>query len=371
MHYLHSTRLPRQGLLVSMLCALLLAPLVFAQEQHTRPRRVEVEEIEGAAIRVNTELVSVDVLVSDRTGQKNAPRLAAEEFVVYEDGKRQEVANFSAAEVPFSLVLLLDVSGSASRDLSLIRQAAIRFLQELRPQDRVAIVTFHKDVEQLINLTDDRKELENALTLLPSGTGSAVYDGLETAITQTLGKIEGRKAVISLTDGVDSYGAATYEKLLPLIERSSAMLYFLEVDTQGFTETGMARECTDRDHFEFSEKQLKKYFIPLGKKGPLYERHCILDQQERRLVNRALYAAAHQEMQTMAEKTGGLVYPVKSLEQLEPAFSRIAAELRTLYSLAYYPTNDKHDGTWRKLRVEVRRKGWAVRARPGYRAPKG
>jgi VWFA-related protein len=86
-------------------------------------------------------------------------------------------------------------------------------------------------------------------------------------------------------------------------------------------------------------------------------------------INRRLYESARRELREMANKTGGRVYPVKSLEQLEPAYSQIAAELRTQYSLAYYPTNEAHNGKWRTLRVEVKRPGLAAHTRPGYRAP--
>ncbi len=367
--------------IILVICACLSgSPAALAQEKPVKPespvqrqQKEKIEEQEGT-IRVNTELISIDVAVSDRAGMRGAPMLAAEEFTVYENGVRQQVSNFSATEVPFNVVLLIDTSGSTSEDLAIIRRAARRFLTELRPQDRVAVVAFHEQVELLEDLTSDRAKIEQALEKLPSGTGSAVYDALQLSLDEVFKKVQGRKAIIALTDGVDSFGFHTYEDLLPEVERSNATLYFLEVNTEAFTEAGLLRECYDDKHFEFSEKQLKKYYTEARVKPReqriQFNRHCLIPKDERKQMNQQLYESARREMRVIAEKTGGEVYAVKDLKQLEPAYARIAAELRTQYSIAYYPSNDKRDGSWRKLRVEVRRKGWVAKTRPGYRAPK-
>jgi Ca-activated chloride channel homolog len=97
--------------------------------------------------------------------------------------------------------------------------------------------------------------------------------------------------------------------------------------------------------------------------------HCMLSRLERMQINRRLYESARRELRVMADKTGGRVYPVKDLQQLEPAYSQIAAELRTYYSMSYYPTNEKHNGKWRALRVKVNHPGFVAKTRPGYRAP--
>jgi VWFA-related protein len=320
-------------------------------------------------IRISTDLVSIDVAVIERAATKGALPLKAEDFVIYEDGVRQQLSSFSTTEVPFNLVLLIDTSGSTREDLDLIRHAARRFLKQLRPQDRVAVVAFHEQVELLAELTSDRVKIEDALDKLPPGSGSSVYDAIQLSLDEVLKKIEGRKAIIALTDGVDSFGYNTWEELLPQIEQAGAGLYFLEWDTEAFAEAGMLRDCNDDLHFKFSRKQLKKYYDAARVTGIRPDNHCLLPKEERKKINHFLYEAARSEMQAMAEKTGGLVYPVKNLEQLDPAYARLAAELRTQYSIAYYPTNDKRDGTWRKLRVEIKRQGWKVKTRPGYRAP--
>lgn len=321
--------------------------------------------------RMDTDLVSIDVLVTDRNGLHYGAKLKPEDFVVYEDGVRQKISNFSTTEVPFNLALLLDTSGSTRDELSLMQQAARRFLDELRQQDRVAILQFNQQVELIKDLTADRSKLEKALNQLTGGSGTSFYDALQLAIEDVLRKATGRKAIIVLTDGVDSYGVGTYDKLLPQLEQAGASLYFLKLDTEEYTKARMLRDCRDSSHFKFSHKQLKKYFDEFIKGGDLaqYEDHCKLERMEKIQINRRLYEAADEELNELSSKTGGHVYPVESLQQLAPAFTQIASELRTQYSLAYYPSNEKHDGKWRTLRIDIKKPGLHVRARPGYRAP--
>lgn len=358
---------------VRRFCLLLWLPLlcwlgVTAQEK-TPPQNPK--EDQTSTIRIDTDLVSVDVLVTDRQGALYGGQLGPDDFVVYEDGKRQKITNFSAAEVPFNLVLLMDTSGSTRDELTMMQQAARRFLDELRPHDRVAIVQFNQEVELIKDLTADRQRLERGLEQLRGGSGTSFYDAVQLCVDEVLRKTEGRSAIVALTDGVDSFGSGTYDKLLPRLERNGASLYFLQLDTAEYTEKRMLLDCNDPQHFRFSRKQLRKYFDQYVKNGSLvhYTDHCKLERMEKLQINRRLYEAANDELREMAAKTGGRVYPVKTLQELDPTYKQIAAELRTQFSLAYYPSNEKHDGKWRKLRVEINKPGLTVRARPGYRAP--
>jgi Ca-activated chloride channel family protein len=340
-----------------------------AQEEQEKEKRDKQTEI--GTIRLNTDLVTVDAIVTDRDGNRISSVLGASDFTIYEDGVRQAINSFSATDAPFNLVLLLDTSGSASAEIELMRSAALRFLDELRPRDRVAVIQFSGDVELLEDLTSDRAGIEEALRRLKAGAGTSFYDSLKLAIDEVFKGVEGRKAVIALTDGVDSFGYTTFEQILAEIESSNILSYFLELDTEEFTQAGMTRDCKDRSHFEFSRKQFKKYLGEYGKGVVMSENqpHCILSQLERIQVNKRLYESARRELREMADKSGGRVYPVKDLQHLEPAYSQIAAELRTYYSMSYYPTNEKHNGRWRTLRVKVNRPGFVAKTRPGYRAP--
>jgi Ca-activated chloride channel family protein len=341
---------------------------VGAQERQDKQARKEQPE---ATIRVDTDLVSIDVAVMDRLGKRGGAGLRAEDFVIFEDGVSQKITNFSTTDIPFNLVMLIDTSGSTRDQLLMIRQAGRRFLDELRPQDRIAVIQFNKQVELVQDLTPNRSKIELALSMLKAGGGTSLYDALQLTIDEVLNKVDGRKAIITLTDGVDSYGISTFDQVMPSLEKCGASLYFLELDTEQFTEAGMMRDCNDSNHFEFSLKQLKKYYKEHleGGKEAEFEDHCSLAPLERMQINRKLYQTARREIRDMARNTGGRVYPVKQFQQLDPTYTQIAAELRTQYSLGYYPSNEKHDGKWRALRVEVKRSGLIAHTRPGYRAP--
>src|SRR5262249_17343384 len=191
--------------------------------------------------------------------------LRLSDFAIYEGAVRQAINSFSASDAPFNVVLLLDTSGSARDEIELTRRAALRFLDELRPRDRVAVIQFSKEVELLEDLTSDRAEIEEALGRLKPGTGTSFYDSLTLAIDEVFKGVEGRKAVVALTDGVDSFGYTTFEQVLTEIESSNILTYFLELDTEEFTQARMARDCSEQGHFEFSHKQFKKYLTEYGK----------------------------------------------------------------------------------------------------------
>jgi Ca-activated chloride channel homolog len=355
---------------VSLLLALTaFVPHLAAQGPQDRERQDKQSEM--GTIRLTTDLVTVDAIVTDRDGNRITGALKASDFAIYEDGVRQAINSFSATDAPFNLVLLLDTSGSANHEIELMRRAALRFLDELRPRDRIAVIQFSKEVELLKDLTSEHVEIEEALRLLKPGTGTSFYDSLKLAIDDVFKGVEGRKAIVALTDGVDSFGYTTFGQILTEIERLNILTYFLELDTEEFTQAGMTRDCKDESHFEFSRKQFEKYLTEYGKDVIMSENqpHCRLSRDDRAQVNRRLYESARRELREMADKTAGRVYPVKDLKQLEPAYSQIAAELRTYYSMSYYPTNEKHNGKWRALRVKLNRPGLVAKTRPGYRAP--
>src|SRR5262249_45427865 len=264
---------------------------------------------EMGTIRIDTDLVSVDVIVTDRDGNRSSSGLKASDFVVHEDGVLQKISSFTATEAPFNLVLLLDTSGSASAEIDLMRSAARRFLDELRPQDRVAVIQFSREVELLEDLTSDRAKIEDALLLLKSGSGTSFYDSLKLTIDEVFKKVDGRKAIVALTDGVDSFGYLTFKQILPALETSNILTYFLELDTEEFTQAGMTRECSDPAHFNFPPKQIKKYLAEYGK-GVVISKphpHCLLPRLKRMQITRRLYESARRELREMANQTGGRV----------------------------------------------------------------
>jgi len=342
-----------------------------AQDPLEKKDKQEKKEDAVETIRLDTDLVSIDVTVKDKSGKRGAAGLRAEDFVIFEDGVRQKISNFSTSDIPFNLTLLIDTSGSTTDDLLNIRRAARRFLEELRPDDRIAVVQFNRDVDLMQQLTSNRSQIDLALSRFKSGGGTSFYDSINLVLEDVFKKVEGRKAIVALTDGVDSVGFNTFDQILPELEKSRTIVYVLELDTEAYTEARMLRDCTDTNHFEFSEKQLQKYLkdYVVGGKEDDYQQHCSLGRMERIQINQKLYQSARKELREMTNKTGGRLYQVKDLGKLEPVYSEIAGEIRTQYSLGYYPINEKHDGKYRTLRVEVKRPGYVGQTRPGYRAP--
>ncbi len=349
---------------IVVLILLTFAVAILAQD---KPK----EEVKEEVLRLDTNLVSIDVVVTSKTGARSPANLKAEDFVVLEDGVRQKVENFAATDVPFNVVLLIDTSGSTKDETDFLKKAAKRFLNEMRPQDRIAIIELNQRVSVLEELTADRDKLEHAIDFLQPGTGTAFYDALQITLEDVLKKVDGRKAIIALTDGVDSTGGATYDEILPEIEKSRATAYILEVNTEGITEKGMMMDCNDAKSFHFSRKQLKKYLREYadGADDSQYQDHCELSRLERMQINRRLYESARKELRELTAQTGGRVYPCKYLSEIEPAYTQIAAELHTQYSLGYYPKNEKRDGKWRTLKIDVTRSGFVSKTKPGYRAP--
>ncbi len=208
------------------------------KQSQTNSSSEEVDE--GDVVRVETQLVSVPAVVTDRNGRPLAG-LQAENFVVLEDGKPQRVTNFATTEAPFEIALLLDTSGSTHDELGLIRDAANAFITALRPGDRVGIVAFNNaprngspmaTVEVLSGLNGDRRALRAAIESLGSSNGTPFYDGLARVADQVFRdpareEVSGRRAVVALTDGVDSSSDLGYDEARAKLARAGLASYFI------------------------------------------------------------------------------------------------------------------------------------------------
>jgi Ca-activated chloride channel family protein len=380
------------------------ALVVGQQAEQQRPRRVtktdpqtaaptspapSAEEVdEGDVVRVETQLVSVPAVVTNSAGRP-VPGLLAENFLLFENGQQQRITNFATTEAPFEIALLLDTSGSTREDVSLIRQAANAFIDALRPGDRVAIVGFNTarrdgkvaaKVEVLATLTDDRKLLRAAIANLGSSNGTPFYDALERIADDVFHEapreeVRGRRAVVALTDGVDSTSDSDFQTARSKLGRAGVACYFIQVNTEDFVEDRLLKDCEDDGRLTLSEKQLQRYrqvFFPRAKPED-YVDFCQMGQFERMQISRELYNLARREMDALAKASGGRNFLAASLQDARAAFARVAIEIGTQYSLGYYPTNKARDGKFRTIRVEVQGASGKpqVRAREGYYAPKG
>ena len=341
---------------------------------------------EGDVVRVETQLVTVPAVVTDKNGHP-LPALKLENFSVIEDGKAQTLTNFATTEAPFEIALLLDTSGSTRQELGLIRDAANEFLNALRPGDRVAIVGFNNatgaggtlaTVDVLSALTDKRVVLRNAIATLGTSNGTPFYDALSRVADEVFrsppaDEFRGRRAVVALTDGVDSSSNSDFAEARGKLARTGVATYFIQVSTEDYVEDRLLKDCQDDGRLALSSKQLERFrrlFVPSAQKED-YQDFCRLGQFERMDISRRLYDLARQEMNELARASGGRNFAAATLQEARGAFAQVANEIGTQYSLGYYPSNKARDGRYRQIKVEVRGvTGASVRARDGYFAPK-
>ena len=317
------------------------------------------EEVgEGDVVRIDTNLVTVPVSVLDRDGRFISD-LRREQFNVFENGVEQKIAYFESTEKPFTVALLLDTSGSTFFHLWEIKEAAINFAKQLRPQDRVLVVTFDRLVMLLTEATNDRNVVtevveRNAIT----GFSTRLYDALDLVIKARLNKIDGRKAIVLFTDGVDtgSY-QATVKSTLREVEELDALIYPVQYDTTDFV------EAQTRTNTTIVTTTIRGRNLP-----PQSSSEVTYGAPKASGPGTSIgdYKLADEYLHQLATKTGGRLYTANDRTQLSAAFSKIAEELRHQYSLGYYPQTTLQGGERREIKVRVDQPNVAVRARDSY-----
>jgi VWFA-related protein len=354
-----------------------------ANQQQNKSSAEEVDE--GDVVRVETQLVTVPAVVTDKSGHPISS-LRQENFVVFENGKQQRLTNFATTEAPFEIGLLLDTSGSTREELGLIRDAANAFISALRPGDRIAVVAFNNErstngpvatVDLLATLTDKRTVLRTAIANLGTSNGTPLYDALakigDQVFRDSSEEFRGRRAVVALTDGVDSSSNSDFEEARGKLAHAGLAAYFIQVSTEDYVEDRLLKDCQDDGRLTLSAKQLERFrrmFAPSAQRED-YQDFCKLGQFERMDISRQLYNLARREMDQLARASGGRNFEAADLQQARAAFAEVASEIGTQYSLGYYPSDKARDGRFRQIKVELRGvKDMSVRARDGYYAPK-
>ncbi len=376
-------------------------------------------------IKIDTNLVTVPVIASSRSGHYIAD-LQKEEFKLSEDGVPQEIAFLATVNMPFHVVLMLDTSDSTREKLPQIQQAAISFLSQLGPRDRVKIISFDTEVRELNEFTSDKSILRRAIEQTRAGTGTRVYDAMQTAL-DLLRPIQQRKAIVLFTDGVDWHSDnSTFESTVHDLDESGVIIYPIRFDTRAFTEQLMRQQEEQQNGSSLPTSSVIRQTgttpttfpsenpsqVPTMKREPLPgvpSPQVIFGRSTRgtrptsptdpfpdsgpqpstRTIpnpgptdNRKrndtisgmldnMYLLADSYLGTIADRTGGQVYRADTVGVLPQVFAAIADELRTQYLLGYYPIKKDHDGSYRKIQVKTSRKDIAIRARPGYRARSG
>jgi VWFA-related protein len=284
---------------------------------------------------LKSALVNLNVSVTNRSGVSLA-NLKKEDFDVAENGENQKIEFFQSTSAPFNLVLLLDLSGSIKDKVDVVKSAALRFIDVLSPKDRVAVVTFTDQIRVVSQLTEDREELKRRIrTIDRSQGGTAFYEALWFSLVDTLRGTQGqRNAVVVMTDGVDS----SLDRYNPMQTRVS----FNQV----------ARRLEEADVIVF----------------PIYLDTEYEEVFERGNSSSEAYAISRDQLERIAEVSGGLMFRAEKVGDLAGVYKQVAAAIRTVYSVGYYPTNSEKDGTFRRVRVTVNRSDAAVRTRKGYYA---
>ncbi|MDX6502488.1 MAG: hypothetical protein QOG23_5752 [Blastocatellia bacterium] len=323
------------------------------------------EEVsEGDVVRVDTTLVTVPVSVLDRQG-RFVPNLRREDFSVLENGAEQSIAYFETAEKPFTVALLLDVSPSTQFHISEIQEAAIAFAKQLRPQDRVLIISFSDEVLLLTEATNDISTITQVvLGNLKEGNSTRLYDAVHLAVKERLDRIPGRKAMVLFTDGVDTGSfSSTYQSTLHEAEELDALVYPVRYDTSDYMRAfqnggnGNVTVVTRSSNWPFGSRTTTQtiYGSPINGGVPVPG------------TTKADYDRADQYLHALADKSGGRLYQANDTTQLSEAFTRIAQELRWQYSIGYYPkAATDESGERRQIRVRVHQPDLAVKARASY-----
>lgn len=295
------------------------------------------EIAEGDVIRVDSQLVTLNISVIDRGTNRGLLGLGQSDFKLFEDGQEQRIVQFESSSAPFDLMLLIDLSGSTREVVKLIRAAAIRFVEAARPADRIGVITFAGEPTLVSSLTGDRELLRQRIETIDTARGDTkLYDATNFAMEEVLkeSKKLRRSAIVLMSDGLDGTipgisgqqgSRQTYPETLRNIQEFDGVLYTLWLNTE-------------------------------------YEAMSPLDTQPE------AFDAGHDRMKEMADAGGGVFYEVERLTDLAGAYEQVVADLGTMYSLAYRPSNSTRDGRWRAIRIGVNRTNAVPRGKRGYYA---
>lgn len=293
---------------------------------------------DGETVRVETNLITIPVSVFDRNGLY-IPNIRQSEFKIFEDGVEQDIAYFGTADKPFTVALVLDVSPSTAYKIEEIQRAAIAFVDQLQPQDRVIVIEFDHGVNVRTKPTNDREEIYKAIRKADFGNGTSLYNAVDEAIRKQLAPIPGRKAVVLFTDGVDTTSRKnSFDSTLKYAEESDSMIFPIYYNTY------------------MDNRQRNGGGFPNIFGGGIIAG-----------VSAEEYALGKKYLEELSEATGGRVFrPESTPGGLTRAFEGIAEELRRQYNIGFVPKDEGKKGQRKSIKVRVERPNLLVRARDSY-----
>ena len=295
---------------------------------------------EGDVIKVETDLISIPVSVYDRNGIYVAG-LEQKDFRIFEDGKEQQIAYFSKIDQPFTVILMLDTSPSTTYKIEEIRGAARAFVDQLKPEDKVLVISFDWGVHVHGDVTNDRQQIYKSIDKASFGQGTSLYDAVDVALRKRLSKIDGRKAIVLFTDGVDTTSKRTYDETLDEAEESESLIFPVYYNTFFDANGGLGG--------------INAGIIPN------------IGGMQTRGTSAGDYALGRKYLEDLAAYTGGRVFrPESTPGGLNAAFEGIAEELRRQYNIGYIPQDEGKLGQRKQIKVRVNRPNVVVRNRDSY-----
>ena len=299
-------------------------------------------------IKIDSSIVRLNVGVVDQRGNP-ITNLNRSNFRIFEDGTKQEIARFEPSTAPFSVVMILDMSGSTLPMRQVMKMSAFRFLDALAPQDRIAVVEFYDKVNLRNDFTNDRRTIINSIEVSNGRGKTQFYKAVDFALNKLANEGNRRKAIIVLSDGVDT------------------ALRDVDRDTLANLKDEQIATAIDPDSSDILRKVLNKADLlgatiyPLAL--PTGDPSKLADPTPRQV---AMYKAARARLQSVADRSGGSLHAINRLEDMGNLYALVAAEIRTLYTIEYQPTNEKHDGNWREIKISTDNPNLIPRTRPGY-----
>jgi VWFA-related protein len=314
-------------------------------------------EVDTEMEKIDTEVVTTSVKVTTRFG-KIIAGLTKDDFQIFDEKVEQEIAFFSDQQQPFTVALVLDMSYSSTFKIAEIQSAALEFVKQLREKDKIMVVSFNEQVHVLCEPTNDRAILQRAIYSTNIGSGTSLYDAVDLVINRKLSRIPGRKAVVLFTDGVDTTSRNSFsnDNIRDAME-FDALVFPIQYDTFADVQR-MKNQTVIVPPTQRSPIPTNNPFpqLPTGGIGTPSGQGTSADD----------YKKADEYLNEMANRTNGRLYQAQTTINLAQAFTKIAEELRSYYSLGFYPKEKGKPGERRSLKIKVKKDGYSVVARTNY-----
>lgn len=326
--------------LAFLFCACFFGYAMPQEAEQSAQEQVPAEE-EGFRIGVSVDQVFLSVSARS-TGGGFVNDLKPEDIMIFEDGVLQKIENFYSQQVPVKVVLLIDASGSTTAAQSQIQNAALEFVKRLGEEDQVAIITFNHEIRQILDWTNDLEEVETAMKRIYARGNTVLNDAIYVTFDDLLRDVEGKTAVIVLTDGADTGSMVSFDQAMDKAVRSESVVYIVSKLEEAWA-SAIAYRSNSANMARFggiTPRELTDEYMLEMKRN----------------------------LKRLADLTGGRVLDTSAFNSIEDVYAQVAEELKNQYYISYISTNKRKDGGWRQIEVKSRSLGTVLRTRQGYYA---